>query len=199
MYGENISREEFLKFSKDAKNGVEHAHFMLNNLLNWARFQMQGMTIKAEVISPKTIVSENIELFKEVANKKSIMVSNEAADEAKTFADYNHINLVIRNLLSNALKFTETGGKVNFKANMIQDYCEISISDTGIGISDHLLQDIFSINSGNRQVGTEGEKGTGLGLPLCKEFIEKNNGQIWMESQNGEGTTFYVKLPLSIY
>lgn len=198
MYREDISKEEFLKFSKDAKHNVEHAHFMLNNLLNWASFQMHGMSTKAEVIGPKSIVSENIELFHEVAKKKSIIVRNEIHDETKIFADYNHINLVIRNLLSNALKFTENGGKVNFKAAIVQDNCEISISDSGIGISDHILQDIFSFKSGNSQVGTEGEKGTGLGLPLCKEFIEKNNGQIWMESQNGEGTTFYVKLPLSI-
>ncbi len=196
MYQEDISKEEFLKFSKEAKRNVEHAHFMLNNLLNWARFQMQGMSTKPEVIALNPIVSENIALYNETWKKKNIMIINEIKDDTKLFADPNHMNLVIRNLLSNALKFTEAGGKVIFHSSIEHDHCEISISDSGIGIAENLLQDLFDIKSNKGQVGTEGEKGTGLGLPLCKEFIEKNNGEITVESHIGKGTTFYVKLPV---
>jgi signal transduction histidine kinase len=196
MYGEDITREEFLKFSKEAKHSVEHAHFMLNNLLNWARFQMQGMTTTPESIDLNPIVSENIALFSETSKKKSIMVVNEITSESRVFADPNHINLVIRNLLSNALKFTECGGKVTFRASNIQGQCEISIADSGVGIAKDKLQDLFDIKPDKGQVGTEGEKGTGLGLPLCKDFIEKNNGEINVESMPGKGTTFFVKLPI---
>jgi signal transduction histidine kinase len=196
MYGEDISREEFLKFSKDAKHSVEHAHFMLNNLLNWARFQMQGMSTDAERIDLQPLVTENIELYKEAIKKKNIMVINEITSESVAFADPNHINLVIRNLLSNALKFTECGGKVTFRASNIQGQCEISIADSGVGIAKDKLQDLFDIKPDKGQVGTEGEKGTGLGLPLCKDFIEKNNGEIKVESMPGKGTTFFVKLPI---
>jgi signal transduction histidine kinase len=154
------------------------------------------MTTTPESIDLNPIVSENIALFSETSKKKSIMVVNEITSESRVFADPNHINLVIRNLLSNALKFTEGGGKVTFRASNIQGQCEISIADSGVGIAEDKLEDLFDINPDKGQVGTEGEKGTGLGLPLCKDFIEKNNGEIKVESMPGKGTTFFVKLPI---
>jgi len=197
IYGENISKEEFLEFSVDAKHNVEHVHFMLNNLLNWARFQLQGITTKPETISLRQIISENIVLFKEHSKNKNISVINETAGDIAIFADYDQLNLVIRNLLSNALKFTEAGGQVKFNANMKSDFCEITISDNGIGMDKDAIKNLFNIRTDKVQVGTEGEKGTGLGLTLCKDFIEKNNGQIEIESEVGQGTTFTILLPIS--
>lgn len=195
MYKNRISREEFLKFSIDAKHSVEQAHFMLNNLLSWAKFQLQGMSTKPEEIGLKQLIDENILAFNDTIKKKSMMVICNLPDNLILYADPNHINIIIRNLLSNALKFTETGGNIAFDALCEGDRCIISIRDSGVGISSETLDDIFTIRAGKSKVGTEGEKGTGLGLPLCKDFVEKNNGSISVSSSEGKGTTFIINLP----
>jgi signal transduction histidine kinase len=117
-------------------------------------------------------------------------------DQSQTaFADKNIISTVVRNLLNNALKFTNTGGGVEIHAHEIGNNIEVSISDTGIGIDANDLGKLFQLNSSLLNKGTANEEGTGLGLLLCKEFIEKNGGRIWVSSSKGKGSTFYFTLP----
>jgi signal transduction histidine kinase len=111
------------------------------------------------------------------------------------FADENMVRTVLRNLISNAIKFTHRDGAVRIEINTTGDYAEIKVSDTGIGISDANMSKLFKIDSNFTSLGTEEEKGTGLGLPLCKEFVEKCGGKIRVESVAGKGTSFYFTLP----
>ena len=134
MHKNNISRDEFLRFSADTRHTVEQVHFMLNNLLNWARFQLQGMVTQPQALCLSHLANENIELFKDLAQNKKIGVYNEIPDDIQAYADRDHVNLIIRNILSNALKFTASGGHVVFKASTTGQYCDLSIADTGIGI-----------------------------------------------------------------
>jgi len=117
-------------------------------------------------------------------------------EKTMVYADYSMNTTVFRNLISNALKFTAAGGKVTFSAKHEQHAVEISVADTGIGISEDALSQLFRIDTHYLKRGTAGEEGTGLGLILCKELVEKNSGRIWVESKVGEGTTFRFTLPL---
>lgn len=124
------------------------------------------------------------------------------------YADRNMTNAIIRNLISNAIKFTRRGGEVSISAHSppvsvwdeeteMADFVEVAVSDTGIGISEENIPKLLKIDNKYMEMGTEDEKGTGLGLILCKEFVEKNNGKIWIESELGKGTTFWFVLPAS--
>ncbi|MBE9480652.1 MAG: HAMP domain-containing histidine kinase, partial [Bacteroidetes bacterium] len=124
-----------------------------------------------------------------------IIISNEIPEQIHVFADNNTINTVLRNLFSNAIKFTQQKGKVKITARNIDDFIEITIADSGIGIKPEDIKKLFGIDIGFSTVGTDNEKGTGLGLILCKEFIEKNNGKIWVESELGKGSNFIFTLP----
>lgn len=197
MYGQNISTEEFIKFSKSIKHGIEHAHFMLNNLLDWANSQFHGMKTNPQHIELVALALENKLLFQEVSQNKNIQIIIDIESDIKVYADEDHVNLVLRNLLSNALKFTEAGGEVRLNATGKDTYCEISVADTGIGMSVQLLENLFNKQFSNSHTGTDGEKGVGLGLFLVKDFVEKNGGKIRVESKEGEGTTFYFTLPLN--
>lgn len=197
MWGKNISTEEFFKFSKKLKHGIEHAHFMLHNLLDWANSQFHGMKTNPQYLELVVLALENQLLFQEVSQNKNIQIIIDIEIDIKVYADEDHVNLLLRNLLSNALKFTEAEGVVRICAKSIEKYCEISVADTGIGMSVALVENLFNTLSGHSQEGTNGEKGVGLGLTLCKEFVEKNGGIIRVESKEGEGTTFYFTLPLN--
>lgn len=197
MWGQNISAEEFFKFSKNLKHGIEHAHFMLNNLLDWANSQFHGMKTKPKQVELAALAFENKLLLQDLSQNKNIQIIIDIESDIEVYADEDHVNLVIRNLLSNALKFTETGGEVRLCATIKNKYCEISVADTGIGMSEQLLKNLFNEQSSNSHMGTDGEKGVGLGLILCKDFVEKNGGKIWVESKEGKGTTFYFTLPLN--
>lgn len=197
MWGHNISNEEFFKFSKSIKHGVEHVHFTLNNLLNWAKSQMEGMTTNPEHFKLFALVNENHLLLQETTRNKNIETIIDIANDIEVYADSDHVNLVIRNLLSNALKFTNSGGEVRLSATIKSSHCEIVVTDTGVGMSAQSIENLFNTQTSSSRAGTAGEKGTGLGLMLCKDFIEKNGGEIWAESKEGAGSTFYFTLPLN--
>lgn len=198
MHKHNISREEFLQISVDTKHNVEHVHLMLNNLLNWARFQLQGMVTQPESLCLKQVAYENMALFNDLSQNKNIDVINAIDERTHVHVDHDHLNLIIRNILSNALKFTNPGGRIEFKGSKHIDHYQLEISDSGIGIDDRTITKLFTIKANGSRKGTQGEKGTGIGLSLCKDFIEKNNGSIHVESKIDHGTTFYLKLPLSV-
>ena len=142
------------------------------------------------------MVKENFSLLKSQSeNKKQDLVIS-VPDPCIAFADETMINTVLRNLLSNAVKFTPHGGTIMVSASEINNYVEISVTDTGVGIPENKLESIFRIDSKLSTPGTDKETGTGLGLILCKEFVEKNNGKITMTSTPGKGSTFSFKIPV---
>lgn len=168
---------------------------LLDNLLQWSRTQTGTITYFSEAFSLLPIVNQEVELLQLNAEKKKITVKVIVDKNLKAFADKNIISTVIRNLLNNALKFTNTGGLVEIRACEKGDNIEVSISDSGIGIDANDLDKLFQLNSSLSNKGTANEEGTGLGLILCKEFVEKNDGKIWVTSSKGKGSTFYFTLP----
>lgn len=163
---------------------------LLENLLDWARIQQSQMPFQPVPLILKKLVDDVLELMIEKANSKMIAIINYISDKLIITADKNMLETIFRNLLSNALKFTSVNGKVEIRAISRSNAYEIAVKDTGIGIKKEDLNKIFEIGSGFSTRGTENEKGTGLGLLLCKEFVEKHQGKIWVESEEGKGSTF---------
>ncbi len=170
---------------------------LLENLLDWARVQQSRMPFAPEPILLKKLVSETVELMIDKANSKMIAVINYIPDNLIVSADEDMLKTVFRNLISNALKFTAASGKVEISAIRKPDELEITVKDTGTGIKKEDLEKLFKVDSNYTQRGTENEKGTGLGLLLCKEFVEKHGGKIWVESQEGTGSAFTFTLSQS--
>jgi len=169
---------------------------LLKNLLTWSMSQQGKINLKRQKLDIGKAVEENLDLMKEEAGKKDIALSSQSDRNAFVWADKNMINTVLRNLLSNALKFTNPGGEVNVKTEIFEDQVKISISDNGIGIPPEDIPNLFRLDVHLSRNGTVGEKGTGLGLILCKEFVEKNSGTISITSIPRDGTTFNIFLPL---
>jgi signal transduction histidine kinase len=192
-----ISQEEFLFFSGRLKGNVAHVHFTLNNLLLWANNQMQGIHSKPEAFDIYNVAKENINFLAATAENKKIRIINEISLETFVFADIDQIKLVFRNLISNAIKFTLSEGDIRIYAQIKDTQLEIAIEDDGVGIPVQKLETIFR-DSGVSTLGTQQEKGTGLGLLLCKDFVESNGGEIWVESEEGKGSTFYFSLPIKV-
>lgn len=163
---------------------------LLENLLDWARVQQSQMPFQPISLILRKVASDVIELLVEKANSKMIAIINYIPDNMIIVADKNMLETIIRNLVSNALKFTPVNGKVEIRATLHVNRYEISVKDTGVGIKKEDIGKIFEIGSGFSTRGTENEKGTGLGLLLCKEFVEKHHGEIWVESEEGKGSTF---------
>lgn len=163
---------------------------LLENLLDWARIQQSQMPFHPVSLVLKTIANEVIELMIEKANSKMIAIINYIPENIIVSADKNMLETILRNLMSNALKFTSQNGKIELKAIERKNEIEISIADNGIGIDDNDVDKIFKVGASYTKRGTQNEKGTGLGLLLCKEFVEKHNGRIWVESQINVGSVF---------
>lgn len=190
---EIAEREEFAKgINTTAQNTLS----LLDNLLNWAKAQSGKIIIQPEKIILSSIILEVIEILTLVANFKSIALIYNQSNEIEVVADEDMVKLVLRNLVSNAIKFTKSGGDVNISAISNQDEVEISISDNGVGMNDKARKKLFKIATNVSTSGTANEKGSGLGLVLCKEFVEKLGGTIWVESEEGVGSDFKFTLPL---
>jgi len=171
---------------------------LLTNLLLWARLQSGRMDFNPEYFDLIAIINEVTLLLNGIAEQKSIVIASKLPTNIQVYADKEMISSVLRNLITNAIKFTQTEGRITILAVTKQNELTISVSDNGVGISQDRIDKLFIINESNSSPGTQNEKGTGLGLILCKEFIEKNNGKIWVESKVGIETTFYFSLPLYI-
>ncbi|MEO8471769.1 MAG: tetratricopeptide repeat-containing sensor histidine kinase [Chryseolinea sp.] len=189
-----ISATELPKHIKELKIRFNHTRTLLNNLLDWTLLQMDKLSLQAAKIDVYSIVEENIQLLSSVKNKDITLV-NEVPKNAIGFADSNTINLVIRNLMTNSIKFTNGGGVVRVAAIEKSSEWLVSVNDNGVGMPDEVLKMLFDKTAPYTTRGTANEKGTGLGLILCKEFVEKNGGKIWVESEEGKGSTFYFTLP----
>lgn len=189
-----LSQEEFQEIINDLSKNVAYTSELLENLLNWAQSQMQGLQVIAKPIELKPVVQTKIDLYTEQAQKKGIELRNLIEESVEVYADYSMVELTLRNLIGNAIKFCNPGDSITIMASDQNDHVLVSVSDTGIGISQDKVKRLF----GNEVVTTRGtadEKGSGLGLMLCKEFITLNNGKIWVKSIEGVGTDFFFTLP----
>jgi two-component system sensor histidine kinase/response regulator len=187
---------EIREYIDDLKSSTEIAYEFLQNLLNWAQLQQKQMTLTFEKIKLAAIVNKFISLYKERANQKNIQINNDISPESLIYADSMTISTVIRNLIDNAIKFTNPGGQVTISSiSYDNSFEEIVITDTGIGIGAIGLQKLFHMDQKYKTIGTAGENGTGLGLILCKDFVEANGGTIWVESEKGKGSAFKFTVP----
>ena len=187
-----VQKEDFLqRVLKASKKGYN----LFVNLLEWSRSQTGNLVSKPTALNLHKIVADNIDLSNNNANAKSIELSSSISDTTTVFADRNMLDTVIRNLLANAIKFTPENGRIEVVSKEKDTEVEISISDTGVGISSQDIEKLFRVDISHTTIGTGKEKGTGLGLILCKEFVEKNGGTIWVESEIGKGSQFYMRLP----
>lgn len=170
---------------------------MLNNLLIWSEFNQDKIQYSPEESNLTKIVDETLSLMKTEIKQKEIKCSNEMPANFIAYSDSNMTSIIFRNLLSNAVKFTDKKGniEINISVNS-ENFAQIEISDNGKGIPEVQISKLFELDKYHSQTGTEGEKGSGIGLILCKEFVEKQGGKIWVESQEGEGSTFFFTLPL---
>ena len=194
-YLDEYSKEELRENMRKIKRSSEAMSALLENLLAWSRLQRGVMEYAPEYLNCVEFIVENLELFASKAEQKGIALRNNLDEELLVYADYHMTNTVIRNLASNALKFTPSGGMVAIAARHQGRMVEFSITDTGTGISAEDLPKLFRLDAQYTNIGTAGERGTGLGLKLCKDLIEKQDGQIWAESELGKGTTFRFTLP----
>jgi signal transduction histidine kinase len=189
-----VTQEELPSHVRELKTRFNHTRTLLNNLLDWTLLQMDKLNLQATRIDLGKIVDENIQLLGPIQGK-DIELVNQIQPSSIGFADSNTTNLVIRNLMTNAIKFTNDGGKVYITAREQGSEWLISVKDNGIGMKPEVLKILFDKTAPYTTRGTANEKGTGLGLILCKEFVEKNGGKIWVESNEGHGSTFWFTLP----
>ena len=173
---------------------AENLYKLVENLLEWSRIQMNAIEISMEKHDLSATIIRCIDFMKYNLEQKGITIDFQPV-RYYVFADNYLIESIIRNLISNAIKFTPRLGKIKVELKKDNDFIVCQISDNGVGIPKENLNKLFRLDQTVKTQGTLGEKGTGLGLLLCKEFIQKNNGQIWVESEEGEGSTFSFKLP----
>lgn len=171
---------------------------LLRNLLEWARLQTGKIKFNPQHIEITELINEVTELLKESAQQKSITISKELPVNITVFADREMISNVLRNLVSNAIKFTNPGGKIAISVKHSQDEMIVIVSDNGIGIRKDHIKKLFLIEGAQSTKGTQNEEGTGLGLILCKEFILMHGGKIWAESDSGKGSSFYFTIPKNL-
>ncbi|UQD56198.1 PAS domain-containing sensor histidine kinase [Flavobacterium sp. K5-23] len=191
---DNLNKDEILTMSKQLSDSVDSTIKMADNLITWAMVQMGDSQFNEETIKVKDITSNIFDVYQKVALEKGINISFSVDDSLTIIGDKNQIEFVIRNLVNNAIKFTHKNGFVSLTAKSLPDgLVKISVSDSGVGISDEIKRKLFSISKIQSNNGTDGEKGTGLGLMLSYEFMKQNGGQIDIESSLGKGSTFHTK------
>ena len=191
----SITKQEASMLSENLQEDLNRLKSLLDNLLNWAKTQMQGIKSNQVPISLNEVVKENTDLLGMEAHKKQINLVNNVQEGIKILADLDMTKLILRNLINNAIKFTQNNGNVVIHARCLEDYVEISVEDTGVGIPKDITGKLFSDDYHYSKLGTSKEDGSGLGLLLCREFIEENGGKIWVESEEGKGSIFkfYLK------
>lgn len=189
-----VESEQYLgMINSTAKNTL----ILLDNLLNWAKSQTGQFNFKSDKINISSSIQEVLELSNANAKTKNISLNLVKLDEIEVNSDEEIFKTILRNLISNAIKFTKPGGNIDVLVISKQKQVEITISDNGIGINEETCKKLFSISSNISSLGTANEVGSGFGLFLCKEFVEKLGGRIWVESEEGKGSDFKFTLPLN--
>ena len=189
-----LSDEELNVISKELTDKINSTSIFLDNLLNWAKSQMQGINPKPAKLDLYEIAEENIKLLKSMGDKKKVRIINEIPEPTMAYIDPNMLNLILRNLISNAIKFSMRGGTITLKSHTTDGMNTISVSDSGIGMTEENIKMLFQVQTFTTR-GTANERGTGLGLYISKNFIESNGGKIWVESEEGNGSVFNFTVP----
>ncbi len=193
----SLNSDEISELCYGLNNNLINLYDLLNNLLRWTMIQRDLMVFNPIICSINKIIKDSLEVIRISANNKKITIKNNVNEELKVRCDIDMFKLVINNLITNSVKFTPIGGEITIDASEKEDYVEVSISDNGIGIDKNNIDKIFNFTTPYSTEGTKGEMGTGLGLALCKEFIEKNGGRIWFNNNEGQGTKFSFTLPIN--
>lgn len=191
-----LNSTERIELERDLLHATDQTIDMLSNLLYWSRSQMEGVTAELEETNLLAIIHKTLEIEKTLAAKKHIDLGYRIDAGITVVADVNMLQLVIRNIVNNAIKFTPEGGFIDIHTKVSTDICSIMVMDNGTGIDPGKQRNLFSMTSGST-FGTNNEKGVGLGLPLCKEFMEMQGGYIDVESAPGKGSVFYISIPLA--
>jgi PAS domain S-box-containing protein len=192
---DDMTDEEKKDIINSLKVSSKNNYDLLLNLLNWVRMQDNKIQFNPEIISIKEIVSETSEFYRIEADRKDIKIISNISPKLYAFGDTDMVNIIMRNLVSNAIKYSYDGGSIRIIASEANDFVEIQVSDNGKGIKSDMLADIFNLNIYSRGKAGSGKMSTGLGLILCREMVEKNGGQIWVESTEGKGTSITFTLP----
>lgn len=193
---EDLDKSELVEMGKQIKISIDNTIKMADNLIIWATIQMNEYEYNRQTFRAEEIIMNIIDLYKDIAERKKIVLKHSIEDALMITGDKNQIEFIIRNIINNAIKFTPKNGFVTLTAKSLsEEKVLISVSDTGIGIPDQIKNTLFTINNKTSTVGTNGESGTGLGLMLCNEFAQLNDGEIEIESTSEKGTTVNIRLP----
>jgi two-component system, sensor histidine kinase and response regulator len=193
----DLPGEEIKVLVPDIINDLNYTTSLMDNLLQWAKSQMEGSNINPQRVDVAKMITETQNLLRLQAESKAIFLNAKAAPDTYIYADKDMITLVLRNLLSNAIKFTPKEGEIQVGASLKNNMVEVYVKDSGIGISKENIEKLFGNNYYTTN-GTANESGTGLGLMLCKEFLTKNGGNIHVESEVGKGSKFIFNIPTSM-
>ena len=192
---DSFTDEERKDFIHNIKEASDSTYKLLQNLLEWSRAQTGKISFNPEEFQLQTIIEETISLVKSQSDKKSIKINMSIKDSTIVYADKNMVRTILRNLITNAIKFTHKGGEIKIYDLSSKDFVKIHIKDSGIGIEEENISKLFKLDQKYRMNGTENEMGTGLGLIICKELVEINGGSIWVESEKEKGSSFIFTLP----
>jgi signal transduction histidine kinase len=193
----HLTHEEMNVLLKKLEENIFNTADLLDNLLEWSKSQLEGMIVKPEIVPLDRIVSRNLKILNAQILEKKLQIENNISEKDTAFADRNMINVVIRNIISNSIKFCNEGDAIRISSEIKGYSILISVQDTGIGIEEEDHEKIFQLEHSITK-GTSGEKGHHIGLVLCKDMVEQNKGRIWFESKVGVGTTFFIELPLHL-
>ena len=191
-----FNKEDMIEYSMHLNKQGNKVFELLKNLLEWSRLQMEGEEQEAIMIKLAELTQEIMATLNLTALKKDISLVNNINNEC-AFADQNMVRTVILNLITNSIKFSRAGGSVIVSASNNGNMVQVSVTDTGVGMSEDQAKKVFYLDHKTSTTGTAGEEGTGLGIPLCKEMLERNKGEIWVESIIGEGSMFHFTLPIA--
>ena len=192
---ESITSSELKEYTSLIKSSSKYLNKLLDNLLNWSRVQTGRVELLPKNIELNAMVATSINLFKGNALQKNIKIINDVREDIVVFSDEFLLDTILRNLISNAIKFTKEEGTVVISTKELDHKIEVYIQDTGIGMDRETVDKLFRLDTHISTDGTNKERGTGLGLLLCKEFVIKNGGEIWVESVAGEGSKFIFTIP----
>jgi two-component system sensor histidine kinase ChiS len=190
-----ISQEEFGKYALRIEDDLSKTGLLVENVLYWTTSQLKGIKIRKELLDVATVIEENLFLFETVTANKKLVIRHDAPKGMKITADKNILNLVLRNLLANAIKYSFEGGEIQVNVGLENRMLSMLVKDSGVGLDESTMQAVLAQAGATTLSGTGNEKGTGMGLALCREFVLKAGGQMSVESSLGKGSTFSILLP----